>query len=195
MRARTKVKLRQFQIAFLKIYAGYRELDHALASYKPLIHNGMWDPTGYAEGQRKYAGQELQRLYQHIRYLQKVGYIERVEAGEEKLMQLTSKGKYELLRLRFVAHMMEEKKKAWDRKWRMIMFDIPEEIQRHRNFFRHLLKKNGFRMVQRSVWITPYNPQPALDDLLEYLKIKPHFEFIEADCEKCSPSLLKKFKP
>ncbi|MBI2552103.1 CRISPR-associated endonuclease Cas2 [Candidatus Uhrbacteria bacterium] len=190
-----KSKFRQFQIVLLQIYAGYRELDHALASYNPRSHTPGWDATGYAEDARKYAKRDIKRLHRHIDYLKRVGYVERVQEGEEQLLKLTAKGKYELLRLRFVEHLMQQKKELWDRKWWIVIFDIPEQMKKYRNFFRLLLKKNGFKMVQRSVWITPYNPRPYINDLLVYLRLSKYFEIIEADCDRCSPALFKKFKP
>ncbi len=187
-------KILKSQILLLKLYAGYRELDHALASYRPLYQSLNTNPVLHAERGRKHAQYELAQLYRRIEYLQHCHFVELVIEGEKRLLKLTSKGKYEILRMRFVEHMMVQKKKAWDRKWRIAFFDIPESKKKYRNFFRRLLKQNEFKMIQRSVWMTPYNPQPHLDELLKYLGLEKHFEIMEAECEKCSKGFLKKFK-
>lgn len=189
------MQMRKFQIVLLQLYAGYRELDHAFASYRPRSGTPMWNSTGYAENARRYAQKELTQLYKRIEYLKRCHYVEMVEEGDERLLKLTEKGKYELLRLRFAEHLLAQKKQAWSRKWWILIFDVPEAKKKYRNFFRRLLKKNGFKMMQRSVWITPRNPGPALSELLKYLGLEKHFELIEADCERCSPALVKKFRP
>lgn len=154
----------------------------------------MWDATGYAERTRKQAERELKRLKVHIRHLERYAYIERVKDGEGRLYRLTAKGQYEILRLRFVEHMVEQKEQKWDRKWRIMIFDILEEKRKYRDFMRRLLKSNGFRMWQFSVWVTKYNPEPALRDLLKYLGLHKDYSIIEADCRKCSPQLVKTWR-
>ena len=140
----TKLQLKKFQIVLLQLYAGYRELDHALASYKPRSHTPGWDSTGYSERERKLAEREIKYLYKRIEYLKRCNYIQMVKEGEEKLLKLTSKGKYELLRLRFVEHMLMQKKQSWARKWWILIFDIPES---QKNFHTRLKKLNPTLMV------------------------------------------------
>lgn len=48
------------------------------------------------------------------------------------------------------------KQKSWDKLWRVVMFDIPEENRRFRNILRSHLKTIGFRELQHSVFIFPY---------------------------------------
>ncbi len=55
----------------------------------------------------------------------------------------------------------------WDKKWRVIIFDIPQELHNKRNIFRQRLKSLGFYMIQKSVFVFPY---PCEDELSEYCK-------------------------
>lgn len=49
------------------------------------------------------------------------------------------------------------KQSDWDKKIRLVIFDI-QELNRHkRDYLRRLLKQLGFIMLQKSVWISPYN--------------------------------------
>src|SRR3989344_4076427 len=48
------------------------------------------------------------------------------------------------------------KSKKWDGKWRIIIFDIPQELHRERNILRRRLRSMGFYMLQKSVFIFPY---------------------------------------
>lgn len=46
--------------------------------------------------------------------------------------------------------------KRWDGKWRVITFDIPEELRLSRNAIRSVLKRAGFVQLQRSTWVFPH---------------------------------------
>lgn len=45
----------------------------------------------------------------------------------------------------------------YDKKRRLISFDIPETKRRQRNGFRRCIKKMGFRQVQKSLWVCNKN--------------------------------------
>lgn len=154
----------------------------------------MWDTAGYVERGRKQAEYELKQLKMHIRYLERCHYVERVREGEERLYKLTAKGKFELLHLRLAEHMREQRTKPWDRTWRVMIFDVKEEMKKYRDFLRRLLKNNGFQMWQFSVWVSKYNPEPALGALLKYLDLKDCYAIIKADCTTCNPRVVKKWR-
>lgn len=59
------------------------------------------------------------------------------------------------------------------------MFDIPEEKKAEREWFRFHLKRFGFEMIQRSVWV---GPAPLPKEFLVYLE--------EIDLKSC----IKTFK-
>ena len=65
--------------------------------------------------------------------------------------------------------------KNWDRKWRVIIFDIPEEFHLLRDSFRRLLRQNNFIKLQNSVFISPYS---LSREALQYLKQTGLMEFI-----------------
>lgn len=46
--------------------------------------------------------------------------------------------------------------KAWDYKWRVAAFDIPETHAQLRHKVRGILKKAGFVKLQNSVWVFPH---------------------------------------
>ena len=181
------------QITLLELLASYKNIDDALASYRPLYPSLKYDDAYFVERGRRQAKKEREQLRKHIDYLRRKHLVELKKEGDERLVRLTTKAKYEILRLQFVLHMRAQRKRAWDRKWRLVLFDVPEIQKNYRNFLRKLLRQNGFRMWQLSVWVSPYNPEPHLSNLLQYLGIEKHYELIEADCAKCSPKLRRKF--
>ncbi len=46
--------------------------------------------------------------------------------------------------------------KVWDKKWRIVFFDIPEKFRKSRDLFRGALKAIGFVEMQRSVFCFPH---------------------------------------
>ena len=59
-----------------------------------------------------------------------------------------------------------EKPKRWDRKWRVIVFDIPEKKRKMRDQIRPLFRTADFYLLQDSVWVYPYD----CEDILTLLK-------------------------
>jgi phenylacetic acid degradation operon negative regulatory protein len=84
----------------------------------------------------------------------KTGYIEKVIRNGIPYLRLTSSGKNKIKRdfpfLKFQAS-------KWDKKWRVVIFDIQELTRRTRDRLRTKLKELGFGMFQQSVYISPYD--------------------------------------
>ncbi len=59
-----------------------------------------------------------------------------------------------------------KKPKRWDRKWRVVMFDIPVKYGRIRDIFRMRLRQLGLYLLQESVYVSPY---PCFDEV-EFLR-------------------------
>ncbi|MEX2028991.1 MAG: CRISPR-associated endonuclease Cas2 [Candidatus Paceibacterota bacterium] len=78
---------------------------------------------------------------------------------------LTPKGKNILRRWQFADFKLHRPKK-WDKKWRVLIFDIPETRRKVRNQLRYLFHQAGLRRLQDSVWVYPYD----CEDILTLLK-------------------------
>jgi DNA-binding transcriptional regulator PaaX len=53
----------------------------------------------------------------------------------------------------------------------IVMFDIPEPKKAEREWFRYHLKKFGYEMIQRSVWVGPSPLPPEFLAYLKYIKL------------------------
>jgi CRISPR-associated endonuclease Cas2 len=92
--------------------------------------------------------------YQHaVSRLRNNGYIQIVKKNNQKFLRLTQSGELSILMQKAKIH----KEKIWDRKWRILVFDIPENSKEKRALLRYLLKRNNFFKLQASVYITPYS--------------------------------------
>src|SRR3989338_7820250 len=70
-------------------------------------------------------------------------------------LSLTKKGAHVLSGLE-IANYQLKKPKHWDKKWRLLIFDIPEYRRALRNKLRRSLLAVGFQRLQHSVWVYPY---------------------------------------
>lgn len=68
---------------------------------------------------------------------------------------LTDKGKHRLLKYR-LEELTISKPLRWDRKWRIVIFDIKEFKRTGRDQLRNELINIGFSRLQNSVWVYPY---------------------------------------
>ena len=70
---------------------------------------------------------------------------------------------------------------VWDKKWRIVIFDIPQELHKQRNYFRSKLKSMGFYMIQKSVFVIPYPCEEELGVICSQYKISDYVDVIIAD--------------
>ncbi len=69
----------------------------------------------------------------------------------------------------------------WDGKWRIVIFDIPENKRAVRNILRGRLKLWGFKRWQQSVWASKKNITQKLRKLIKELNIEDWVLVIESD--------------
>ncbi|MBL7159131.1 CRISPR-associated endonuclease Cas2 [Candidatus Microgenomates bacterium] len=118
---------------------------------KPFIYNGK--------------GYQKSRLKQTLKRLKKQKLVEVVETKEEMVVRITKKGKIRALRYK-LDEMRIKKPKKWDKKWRIIIFDIPERRKGFRNIFRKYLRQLRLHHLQKSVYVYPF---PCFDEI-EFLR-------------------------
>lgn len=94
----------------------------------------------------------------------KTGYIEKVVKDGIPYLRLTSRGKSRIER---DFPLLAVQRGKWDRKWRIVIFDIEEINKQTREKFRHKLKELGFGMLQESVFISPYDIAKDFAEFIE----------------------------
>jgi len=67
--------------------------------------------------------------------------------------------------------------RPWDKKWRLVTFDIPEKHRKTRDKLGYELGKLGFRHFQRSVWISPLPINKQLERLVNRIGNKKLLSF------------------
>jgi len=72
-------------------------------------------------------------------------------------------------------------KESWDKKIRMVIFDVQEINCFKRNQLRRTLKQLGFVMIQKSVWLSPYNQFNKIKKWIKENKLEEKILLIEAE--------------
>ena len=84
--------------------------------------------------------------------------------------------------LRFNLEKIEIKKPVvWDKKWRIVMFDIPEKSRRLRDSLRLHFRDLGLIEFQKSVFVYPYPCYKEIEFLIEFYNARKHIRFILAE--------------
>lgn len=113
----------------------------------------------------------IKRLYQSNLVASKAN-----SDGTESLI-LTDNGKKRVLQYNF-DKMQIPKPAQWDKLWRLVIFDIPEDHKRGRDALAHKLKILGFYPIQKSVFIFPYECKNEIEYVSEMFSVKPFVRFM-----------------
>jgi phenylacetic acid degradation operon negative regulatory protein len=109
------------------------------------------------------------------RYAVRQKYVQFKKAGKH-IVTLSKKGRNFLVR-----RMLSLKQpQQWDGKWRIVLFDIPNEDKSARDSFAATLKSAGFERLQKSVFISPYPCEEELEALTVQLGIYEHIDIVVA---------------
>lgn len=102
--------------------------------------------------------------------LKSKGEIEFIERDGKKYVRLTARGKEALALGREKMLIQSGKRRTWDRRYRLVMFDVPEKRNKIRVRLRNQMREVGFLRVQDSVWLYPYD----CEEFIALLKANLH---------------------
>ena len=116
-----------------------------------------------------------ERFADFIYKLQKCGYLKRLKIKDETAIVLTPKG---LDRIFVIKMKSAEKIQRKDKKWQMVLFDIPENKRKDRDYFRQGLRYLGYKKLQQSIWVCPYDVLKETKELIERYNLKDFVELL-----------------
>lgn len=97
------------------------------------------------------------------------------------LVELSEKGRRRLKEIDY-ENLCIPVLKTWDGKWRIVIFDIPHTFHKSiRNAFTLKLKRLGFCLLQKSVWVHAYPCENEIRFLAELLKVSRFVHIIVAE--------------
>ncbi len=120
-------------------------------------------------------------LYRTIRSLYDSRLVEEKENSDGSVTLVLSKeGEKRALTFK-LDEMTVKKPKVWDKKWHLVVFDIPEHSKKVRDALRFRLRQIGFYELQKSVFVHPYQCRDEIEYLIEFYQIRPYVRQIIAE--------------
>lgn len=138
----------------------------ATAADKGLVYLAHADDPAVVEYLLEGTGPLSWRMEHMVNRFQKQKYVTVEEKPDgTTVVRITKHG---LVRaLGYQLNTMQLKKpKVWDKRWRLVIFDVPEKHRRLRDIFRLRLKQLGLYPLQESVYTSPF---PCFDEV-EFLR-------------------------
>lgn len=127
--------------------------------------------------QSKYSSRQVGKSYQ---YLKKSGLVTlKILSNGEKKIYLTQEGRKKLEKY-YIDVFQLKKPMRWDKKWRVVIFDVPNNHNARRVVFREKIKSLGFKQVQKSVWVYPYRCEDEIFFLAKVLGMDKYVDIIVA---------------
>ena len=172
---------KQLLLDLLKTASGLTILMHKPAG-------SLWDVTPFLIDNEF----DRRKFRSTIRYMRKHEYIGFKERGNEITITLLEKGHEKALKYS-VEDMKIDIPLTWDKKWRLVLFDIPEEQRLARNVLKEKLDELGFAVIQKSVYAYPYPCHNELDFLRTLYNIVPFVKLMVVDKIEEEDTLKQRF--
>lgn len=129
-----------------------------------------------------------------LHYMKRKQIVVISESDGDLVVSITSKGRKRVYRAKFEEASIPVPER-WDKKWRIVIFDIPEKNGNARRVLTMKLKELGFQMIQKSVWVHPF---PCLEqiEIIKYVypEISPHLVLLETDTIDVHDNLVQRFR-
>ena len=118
-------------------------------------------------GFKKFNKYPRKKVYDTFYYLRKQGFLEISQKNHQIYISLTKEGRKKA-GLFQIDNLKIKRPKKWDGKWRIVIFDIAQLKKIYREALRGKLKELGFRPLQKSIWIYPFNCRAEVELLKDF---------------------------
>lgn len=93
---------------------------------------------------------------------------------------LTKRGQ-DLLKLIQIKDIELIKPEKWDSIWHLVSYDIPEKKKKERDFFRFKITELGFKQIQDSLWVYPFECREEIAIISQTLGLSPYIAYLNTD--------------
>lgn len=148
----------------------------ALPAYRSMDLNSAFlprlEPRGIGRRRKNSVRVALERLkrqkYIEYRTDDAKNVLNLTEAGEKRLWQYD------------IENLSLDRSGRWDQTWRIVMFDIPEDLKRARDALSRKLKELGFAKLQKSVFVHYAPCHEEIKFVAEFFGVIDHVTCVEA---------------
>jgi|SRR3989344_1295600 len=127
---------------------------------------------------RDYDRFSKERIKRALRELERREIVSLQKQGYETYIKLTPEGERQILKYK-IDEMKLRRSKHWDKKWRLVIFDIPEQLKKNRNAFSLTLRRVGAYPFQKSVFAYPDDCEDDIRFLTELYGVHPFVKYAE----------------
>lgn len=138
---------------------------------------------------KKFDKREFNRT---VNRLVKIGVLETITIDGKITIRLSNKGQKQAVEYDLDDLEIKPLKK-WDKKWRIVLFDIPENKKKARDAFKRRLNQLGFSLIQKSAYVLPYPCDAELKRLTSVYAIDQYVKLIVADYVEGQDSQIKNY--
>lgn len=124
--------------------------------------------------------------------LKRSGVIKKYVDEKGEFIEITQKGRKFIKKI-FTEQLAIKLPAKWDKKWRLVIFDIPDTKKKERNILREKLERLGFLKLQESVYVYPFECSREIEALKKMYLIEPYVQYVLADRIETEINLLKEF--
>lgn len=132
---------------------------------------------------------ELRRT---MHYMKQRGLISYDTHDYQNGIRLTPKGK-KRLEEKSINELAIARPDSWDGRWRLVFFDIPEDLKHRRNALSRRLRWLGFQQLQKSIWIHPFPCRTEMEALTEHIGVRKFVTHVEISQIDGDPQLRRRF--
>lgn len=134
----------------------------------------------FKRGDREY-GYNKKRVQESLYYLRKKKLVTFVEEHDGKVFIKITQSGIKKIKQYAIHDLTLTPPKKWDRKWRVVVFDIPERFRNARISLGKKLKELRFFQFQRSVFIYPYPTEDEILFIAAFFGVEQYVEILTVD--------------
>ncbi len=144
---------------------------------------------------KKLLPNETDELFkQLIRYMRLQNLIGITEQPKGNVRVRIASGGTARLHKITLARLSIPRPKRWDKRWRVVFFDIPESKRQSRNSLVAKLKELGFYQLQKSTWVHPFACKLEVEFIKRAYKVTPYVTYAEIENIDRHSQLVRHFR-
>lgn len=167
----------------LKIIAGSAFLGIALTAFiavpnlavaaKPLLEY-------FRDRDKREWQNEKRNIRSAIERLQRRRLVKLIERKDGAYLVITEKGKDMIKKFEIESIRIQEPEE-WNRKWHVVIFDIPEKYKTARDALRRKLRVVGFYSLQKSSFVYPHECRDEVDFISQFFGVGKYIQYLICD--------------
>lgn len=140
----------------------------------------------------KFREKDKNQYFHEMSRLEKLKFVKKYFDGKEYFLELTPKGKKHLKK--YLTQEIEiDRPKNWDKKWRVVIYDIINDKKDRREILREKLEQIGFLQLQESVYVYPFDCLTEINLIKNMYYLVKNVQYLVCERIETEIDLIEKF--